>query len=253
MLPSNHPLVMNRKNKSGSLERLAGDVAASLCASLGYEFQNPAYLELALTHSSFANEAGRHGMHNERQEFLGDAVLELCVSSELYHRFPEAREGELTRMRSSLVSEKSLAILARKLGLNRAILLGVGEERQGGRERDAILADAMEAVFAAIFLDSGFEKTREIIANLLKGSWPDCALPLEKDFKSRLQELCLARFHALPVYALESAEGPEHAKIFTVRLEMPDGQQFHGRNSSCRLAEQKAARRALEHLEEGSP
>ena len=123
---------------------------------LGHGFIRKDLLELALTHSSWANECGPGQEHNERQDFLGDAVLELCVSWELYRRFPSAREGELTKMRSSLVSAVSLAERARDMGLDRLLKLGRGEESQGGRKRDAVLSDALEAVLAAIYEDGGF-------------------------------------------------------------------------------------------------
>ncbi|WP_288908413.1 ribonuclease III domain-containing protein, partial [uncultured Desulfovibrio sp.] len=122
---------------------------------LGHVFARPELLERALTHSSWANEYGAGPEHNERQEFLGDAVLELCVSWELYRRFPDAREGQLTRLRARLVSTTSLAERARALGLDQCIKLGRGEESQGGRERDAVLSDALEAVLAAIYEDGG--------------------------------------------------------------------------------------------------
>ena len=124
---------------------------------LGYHFRNVELLERALTHTSYANEQGLNAAHNERQEFLGDAVMELCVSAELFRRFPDTREGDLTRLRSSLVSTHSFANFARQTGIDRLLFLGRGEEAQGGRTRDTNLSDVFEAVMAAIYQDGGFE------------------------------------------------------------------------------------------------
>lgn len=220
-----------------------------LCDNMGYEFQNPRLLELALTHSSWANEKGHGGQHNERLEFLGDAVLELCVSTELYKRYPHAREGELTRMRSRLVSEKSLAEIARKNNLDEALLLGAGEERQGGRKRDAILCDATEAVIAAIYEDGGFDQARKVVARIFSANWEKIPIePMEIDYKSRLQEVCQQYFHDVPAYNVENSTGPEHAKIFEVVLTLPGGQQFRASNSSCKKAERDAAAQALAQI-----
>ena len=142
---------------------------------LGYVFTKPALLDLALTHSSWANEYSCGQEHNERQEFLGDAVLELCVSWEIYKRFPSAREGELTKMRSNLVSAVSLAERARDLGLDVLLKLGRGEENQGGRKRDAVLSDALEAVLAAVYEDGGFAAAQKAVARIFAGQWPDRA------------------------------------------------------------------------------
>lgn len=219
---------------------------------LGHEFRKPALLSLALTHTSFANEAGRRGMHNERLEFLGDAVLELCVSEQLYERFPAAREGELTRMRAHLVSTVALAPLARELGLDQALLLGRGEESQGGRNRDAILSDALEAVLAAVFCDGGFSAARAAVGRVFAGHWPESGggepEKRVKDAKSHLQEVAQARFRACPVYALVGSSGPEHAKIFRVSLTLPDGRRYEAESTSCKKAEHCAAALALHDL-----
>ena len=217
---------------------------------LGHRFGNGNLLATALTHSSWANEAGHPGAHNERLEFLGDAVLELCVSSELFRRFPEAREGDLTRMRAHLVSTPSLAALACELGIDRAILLGRGEESQGGRQRENILADAVEAVLAAVYEDGGFAAAQMAVARVFAARWPDAPeKPQANNAKSQLQELTQRLFRACPVYAL-GASGPEHAKIFEIRLTLPDGREFFARNTSCKKAEQDAAAHALQALNE---
>ncbi len=215
---------------------------------LGYVFNDTAPLETALTHSSWANE---HGVaHNERLEFLGDAVLELVISRQIYLRFPGHREGAMTKMRSSLVSEEHLAMLAEKLRLGSALRMGRGEEYQGGRTRPALLADAMEAVFGAVFLDGGFAAAEQVILLLFGGSWS--SLPGQdgrKDYKTRLQEVTQALLHSLPAYIPLESRGPEHARIFTVSLELSDGKKFLASGSSLKRAEQNAARMALDELE----
>lgn len=217
---------------------------------LRHKFADPELLALALTHSSWANEAGHAGRHNERLEFLGDAVLELCVSDELCRRFPDAREGDLTRMRSRLVNESSLAAIAREIGLPDALRLGVGEERQDGRQRDSILCDALEALLAAIYMDGGISAAYDFVREIFAERWrgPESDRIHEKDFKSRLQEFCRRNFQALPIYLLEDSSGPEHAKIFTTRLALPDGKVFRASESSCKKAEQLAASLALKYL-----
>ena len=130
---------------------------------IGYRFKDESLLVLAVTHSSWANEHSAGNAHNERLEFLGDAVLEIAVSAQLFARFPDAREGELTRLRSSLVNEATLAVIARKLHLDDCLRLARGEENQGGRQRDSLLSDAMEAVFGGVFVDGGIEKARAVV------------------------------------------------------------------------------------------
>ena len=224
---------------------------AALERNLGYSFKNVELLVEALTHSSFANEKGESTHHNERLEFLGDAVLSLCVSSELFRLFPHAREGDLTRLRSGLVSAFSLADLARELGLDVYLLLGKGEESQGGRGRDALLGDALEAVLGAVFEDGGFAGARKFVQNLFQKRWPDDVLchETQKDYKTRLQELTQQKYKEKPLYTLHASHGPEHAKIFEVRLVLPDGQSLLARGHSVKRAEQKAAQTALAMLE----
>ncbi|WP_428566529.1 MAG: ribonuclease III [Solidesulfovibrio sp. DCME] len=223
---------------------------AALERALGHAFSRPELLVTALTHSSWANERGEASQHNERLEFLGDAVLELCVSEELFVRFPEAPEGELTLLRSQLVNESSLAGLARELGLETHVLLGKGEEIQGGRSRPALLSDVFEAVIGALFLDGGYPAARDFVAQVFREAWPDRPLaPKTKDFKSRLQEYTQKIHKARPAYALLGCEGPEHDKRFQVRLTLPGGQAVTAVDKSVKKAEQLAARLALESLE----
>jgi ribonuclease-3 len=211
---------------------------------LGFAFRNRALLETALTHSSWTNEHGR-GDHNERLEFLGDAVLELNISRGLYERFPTEREGSLTRLRARMVSEAMLAELAWGLDLGEFLLMGRGEEAQGGRTRPALLADAVEALLGAAFLDGGHAEAAGLVDRLYEGRWP---VPerARKDCKTLLQEWTQARFRALPVYVPLPGSGPEHARVFRVRLDLPDGLSFHAEGSNMKRAEQNAARQALE-------
>jgi ribonuclease-3 len=212
-------------------------------------FADPSLLDMALTHSSFANERGEGGGHNERLEFLGDAVLELCVSEELFSLFPEAPEGELTLLRSQLVNESSLATMARRLGLAGHVRLGRGEENQGGRSRPSLLSDVFEAVVGAIFLDGGYVAARAFMVRVFDGLWPlRPAAPKCKDFKSRLQEYTQKTHKARPVYALLGSVGPEHDKRFEVRLTLPCGREILAMEKSVKKAEQQAARLALEAL-----
>ena len=217
--------------------------------SVSYQFRQTGLLALALTHSSAANEQQTSTLHNERLEFLGDAVLELCISHELYRRFPDAREGQLTAMRSRLVNQDSLAELARKLRLDALLVLGKGEESQGGRTRDSLLSDTFEAVLGAIFEDGGFAAAHNVVARLFADAWPQ---PEEKkknkDPKSQLQEFSQQHFKGRPVYALVAADGPEHAKVFSVQVTLPEGTTFLSSGSSVKRAEQTAARTALQHF-----
>ena len=217
---------------------------------LGRRFNDLGLLDLALTHSSWANDHQNSAVHNERLEFLGDSVLGLCVSSELYSRDPQAREGELTRMRSGLVDEGSLAALARRLGLPALLKLGKGEEAQGGRDRDSVLADAMEAVIAALYLDGGFMAARQAVKILYKDAWPeDWRQKQPPNNKSRLQELARKLFQALPIYELEGCRGPAHAPAFDAIVRLPDGRVFRGSGPNRKWAEQSAAGLALEEVE----
>jgi ribonuclease-3 len=217
--------------------------------AIPYHFGQVKLLGIALTHSSHANEQQEEVEHNERLEFLGDAVLELCVSEELYRRFPDMREGDLTAMRSRLVNQESLAALARSIGLDQGVVLGKGEEAQKGRERDSLLSDAFEALLGAIFLDGGYGAVRESVRRLFAGRWPaGCGRAKNKDSKSRLQEVTQQFFKERPQYSLVDSSGPEHDKLFTVRLELPDKTVFTATGSSVKKAEQTAAQAALQHF-----
>lgn len=216
---------------------------------LGYAFNDKALLASALTHSSYANEHGGGVAHNERLEFLGDAVLELCVSSELFKQFPDVREGDLTRMRAKIVSQPFLSELAREYGLDTVLLLGKGEESQGGRERPSLLSDAFEALLGAVYLDGGFDAAITVVRTVFDGKWPvQKQGGPAKDCKSLLQEVTQRRFKERPVYALVDSYGPEHAKVFIVRVSLPDGRDFTSDGPSLKRAEQLVASLALETL-----
>ncbi len=213
---------------------------------LGYRFRNPALLEQALCHRS----AGKP--HNERLEFLGDAVLGFIVSDLLYHRFPNAPEGDLSRIRSRLVQRSTLAAVARQLHLGEALKLGLGELKSGGAQRESILADAMEALVCALYLDAGLavcsEKLQQWLAPLLDESVHDDAVT--KDAKTRLQEWLQGHRQPLPVYTVTAKSGSDHAQQFTVTCEVALlATPGVGNGSSRKEAEQQAATQVLLHLE----
>lgn len=226
---------------------------------INYAFRDVKLLRTALTHSSFANEQGtceeREAIeHNERLEFLGDAVLELCVTEELFGRFPEEREGELTRMRAKLVSKTALKDIALEMGLNNYLLLGKGEESQGGRLRGSLLSDALEAIIGAVFLDGGFDAARVFVGRLYGELWPGGPeRRYTKDYKSALQEVTQEVYKERPVYTLVASRGPEHEKEFEVELTLPDGRIIRGQGPGVKKAEQEAAGKALKLLERENP
>ena len=216
---------------------------------IGHRFASAQLLAQALTHRS----AGVP--HNERLEFLGDALVNLFVAEALYARWPRADEGALTRARAELVRESALAAIARDLDLGPRLTLGPGELKSGGHRRDSILADAVEAVVAAVYLDSDFDHCREVVLPWFEPAL--AALPppnkVGKDAKTRLQEWLQARQQPLPAYTLEAESGEEHARSFRVRCELPGSPEVsaQGTGGSRRAAEQVAAEAVLEQLEAG--
>jgi len=225
----------------------------ALQAQLGYRFQDVRLLQVALVHSSFAFERMKAGRHNETQEFLGDAVLDLALGYILFARFPEMREGKLTRIRAALVNESGLADMARKVGLGSYLLLGHGEEASGGREKPSILSCAFEAVVGALFLDGGYDAALEFVRRwfepLIERSYKELQAG---DAKSTLQELLQEQYNEGPDYVLEQEEGPPHARIFTVSVRFRDKSLGRGRASSKKEAEQQAAQAALTILQAGN-
>ncbi|GHV27376.1 ribonuclease 3 [Synergistales bacterium] len=217
--------------------------------NLGYFFQDTELLEEAFTHSSYANEQGLK-RSNERLEYLGDAVLELCVSEILYRAFPDYTEGQLTRARASIVSEAPLAKWGASINAGVFLRLGKGTETQGGRDSQSIIADAIEAVLGAIFLDGGYKAAAEVIRRLVDFSKTDMGRENEKrDYKTRLQEVAQARWGSVPSYRVAKRAGPDHAASFVVELTLPDGSKIWGKGSSIKLASFEAAKEALKAID----
>lgn len=211
---------------------------------IGYEFQNIKLLQQALTHSSYANEKRMSKLsNNERLEFLGDAVLELTSSDFLYKNNKKMFEGEMTKLRASLVCEPTLAYCAREIGLGEYLLLGKGEITTGGRERDSILSDAMEAVIGAIYIDGGFTNAKEYIHKYILSDVDRKKLFF--DSKTILQEIVQAEYKESLRYELRGEEGPDHDKIFTVAAVIEEEELSLGRGRTKKAAEQEAAYKAI--------
>ena len=217
-------------------------------AALGYTFENITLLQNALTHSSYANERWHNSlMSNERLEFLGDSILGMVVAEHLYRNFPHRPEGELTRMRADMVCETSLAAVADQLSLGRHLMLGHGEEQGGGRNRASILADAVESVIAAAFIDGGMDAARGIIRRFVL-----CNVPVDQmhnaDYKTALQEQIQKKKNQVITYHLISESGPDHDKHFSVEVRRNGEPVGKGEGSSKKKAEQAAACDALQKL-----
>jgi ribonuclease III len=225
---------------------------SSLADNLGYRFTNPSWLREAVQHSSYVNEQRDAGARdNERLEFLGDAVLDLVITHMLMDRFPEGREGDLSRMRATIVNESQLAEVAHRLNLGEHILLGKGEALSRGEEKNSILADALEAVIAAVYLDGGLNAVFNVVENHFAGLIPQVLeMAAAEDFKSRLQELVQGRFKTIPRYRVVAESGPDHDKTFEVRLNVGNVLTAYGSGKSKKTAEQAAAAVALEQLEQ---
>ncbi len=217
-------------------------------AAIGYRFRNITLLQNALTHSSYANERWHNSLlSNERLEFLGDSILGMTVAEYLYRNFPDRPEGELTRMRADMVCEKALAKVAARIELGRHLMLGNGEEQGGGRGRDSILADAVESVIAAAFLDGGMDAAKQFIDRFVL-----VEIPVKKlhnvDYKTALQELIQQKKNQTLTYALIGESGPDHDKRFEVEVKLNGTTVGTGIGSSKKRAEQEAAHCALEKL-----
>jgi len=226
---------------------------ADLQQHIFYTFKEPQLLERALTHKSFANE-NKVPYHNERMEFLGDAVLSLIVSEYLMRTCPDSTEGDLSRLRAAIVSEPALAVIGRALTLGAYLLLGKGEEQTGGRDKDSLLADALEALIASLYLDSGKDAAEAFILRFFEDVIKrTCASRTSLDYKTALQERCQERLKQLPEYRVVSETGPDHQKQFAVEL-LVKGQLYgRGTGKSKKEAEQKAAKEALERLGSQEP
>lgn len=236
-------------------ERPDQKLLEKLQRQLGVRFRDPEVLVRAMTHASWANENplrvdGAPTQNNERDEFLGDAVLDLATSHLIMERFPISNEGELSRLRAALVNERRLADVARRIGLGDFLLLGKGEEMSGGREKESLLADVLEAVVGVIYQEIGYSAALKFLADHLVPDLEELGVPgFDRDFKTRLQELAQSRLKATPRYALVREVGPDHEKIFEVNLLI--GGKVHGTGSgrSKKEAEQAAAKDALARLE----
>ncbi len=216
--------------------------------ALGYRFKNIQLLQNALTHSSYANERWHNSLlSNERLEFLGDSVLGMLVAEYLYHNFPNRPEGELTRMRADMVCEQTLAAAANRIGIGTHLLLGHGEEQGGGRSRNSILADAMESVIAACFLDGGIGAALQVVKQFILVEVPVTKLH-NADYKTALQELVQQKKNQVLSYALVGQSGPDHDKKFDVEVSLNGTVVGRGSGSSKKRAEQMAASSAIKNL-----
>jgi len=216
--------------------------------AIGYRFHNISLLQNALTHSSYANERWHNSLlSNERLEFLGDSVLGMLVADYLYRTFPNRPEGELTRMRADMVCEQTLAAAANRIGLGTHLLLGHGEEQGGGRKRNSILADAMESVIAACFLDGGIEAALKVVQQFILVEVPVTKLH-NADYKTQLQELVQQKKNQVLSYTMVGQSGPDHDKKFDVEVSLNGTVVGCGSGSSKKRAEQDAARAAIEKL-----
>jgi ribonuclease III len=232
------------------MDRLEKNRLKELQKKLGFKFKDFDHLKRALTHRSYANENRMPNTeHNERYEFLGDAVLELGISQVLMENFSTHTEGELSKLRASVVNETQLAAIARQLGLGEYLYLGKGEDQTGGRFKASLLADAFEAILGAMYLDRGWDKAfamvkryyEPVLSAVSQGNYI-------KDFKTQLQEEAQSRFHAVPKYRLVKETGPDHQKTFEVNLFIEEKLFGVGTGMSKKAAEQEAAKEALEKL-----
>ena len=208
---------------------------AALEQAIGHSFRQPALLRQALTHPSLG-----HG-HNQRLEFLGDAVLELCVSEKIYEQHPEMHEGAMTKLRQKLVREEKLAEAARQVNLGQALRMDRSCETGGGRENPSVLCDTFEAVLAAVYLDGGLSAAREMVLRLIG----DCSETGENDAKSALQEYVQAQGRDMPTYEILGEDGPPHDRVFTAAVYLEGVEAAQGKGTSKKRAEQEAARAAL--------
>lgn len=222
----------------------------SLEEKLNYKFKNINLLKNALTHSSYANEVRNGFSSNERLEFLGDSVLSVIVSDYIYKKYKTYPEGELTKLRASLVCEKSLCGFSRELEIGRFLMLGKGEDRNGGRERDSILADAFEAVLAAMYLDGGMEVARNHVLRFVLRELENTDDEVFKDYKTILQEIIQRNPEESVNYLLTDETGPDHDKCFTVEVHLNSNVIGTGTGKNKKQAEQMAAKQALKLMGE---
>jgi ribonuclease-3 len=232
-----------------SAEESPRSESRALDHALGIRFRNAELRETALTHRSFAFEQDLDTT-NERLEFLGDSVLGLVVTDMAFDAFPRLPEGELAKLRAAIVNAQALADVARSLGLGELVRLGKGEEQSGGRDKASILADALEAVFGAVYLDLGLDESRSLIERLFRPLMEAYARGEgDRDYKTILQELASRQLHSMPEYRLED-RGPDHEKEFTATVFLNGQQMGTGIGRSKKEAEQRAAREAFDHMSE---
>lgn len=216
--------------------------------ALHYQFADRQLLLQALTHKSFSNEQNEDALHNERLEFLGDAVLELAISERVFRHYPDIPEGGLTRIRAEVVSEKGLSIIARSLDLGEGLRLGKGEQKSGGRDKSSLLADALEALLGAIYYEGGFAAACRTVGHIFADVIQQSAQSrYGTDYKTRLQERLQAIHGRLPEYQLVRVSGPDHARFFSMEVRFDGKLLGSGRGPSKKRAEQQAAACALDH------
>ena len=222
---------------------------ACLEQRIGYSFKDESLLNMALTHTSYVKGDGRSSAHNERLEFLGDAVLELCISEYLYNRFADYNEGDMTRLRAQTVCEGALFEVAKRLELGRLLLLGKGEDHSGGREKPSILSDAVEAVIGALYIDGGMETAKGFIMNFI-GTAMQTAVSEgpHKDYKTMLQEYVQKRHLGQISYVLTGSTGPDHSKVFDMDVTIAGVTAGSGEGKTKQEAGQQAAKAALTGL-----
>lgn len=221
---------------------------STLETGLGYQFKNPHLPLQALTHKSYSNEQTDVTLHNERLEFLGDAVLELAVSDWVYRSYPDIPEGGLTRIRSEVVCETGLAVVARQLKLGAGLRLGKGEEKGGGREKASLLSDALEALLGAVYCDGGFAAACRVVEKVFAEMIEVTARSrYGTDYKTCLQERLQAEYGKLPEYTLTQVSGPDHERVFSMEVRFDGKLLGSGCGPSKKRAEQQAAAAALDH------
>jgi ribonuclease-3 len=219
-------------------------MAKDLQKSLGYEFKDEKLLTEALTHRSYTKD-----FNNERLEYLGDAVLDLIVGEYLYHLFPKAEEGMLSKLRAALVNEDAFYKLAKRLNLGDYLFLSPAEENNGGRDKPSILSSAFEALIGALYLEAGFDKAKEVALNLIKEEYSNInPQELLKDYKTTLQEITQAHFGVVPEYRLIKAVGPDHKKEFEIGVYINDKEYARAKGRSKKSAQQEGARLTIERL-----
>jgi len=223
---------------------------SNLQDTLGYHYQNPQLLETALTHRSYLNEDHSVPQSNERSEFLGDAVLELVTSEFLFTKFPQSPEGDLTSLRAKIVQTKTLAALAQELDLGSYLRMSKGERASGGMTNASLLADTVEAIIGSMYLDKGIEQAKKFIHQFLLEKYEMIIKTTDvEDWKSRLQEMVQAKGGVAPTYQVINEEGPDHDRTFTIQVYYFDKAQETGVGKSKQIAQQAAARKALEKLQ----